>query len=173
MYYALVMTNIKSLTVRDGVGQVPLHHALCSDNVSLGSIKLLLDASPDSLFIADNDGTLPFHVACGFSTADIVEYLTEHFTVSSFGSSIKDMWGNTPLHYACRYGKLDTVKLLLEKQEYIDSVSVRNDDGNLPIQLLCEAPRLGLRNKIDRESTEYTETIWLLLRCCPETVVNW
>jgi len=172
MYYALVMTNIKSLTVRDGVGQVPLHHALCSDNVSLGSIKLLLDASPDSLFIADNDGTLPFHVACGFSTADIVEYLTEHFTVSSFGSSMKDMWGNTPLHYACRFGKCDIVKLLLKKQEYIDSVSIRNDDNNLPIQLLCEAPRLGLK-KIDRESTEYTETIWLLLCCCPETVINW
>ena len=174
MYYALVMTkNIKLFTTRDEVGQVTFHRALCSDNVSLGSIKLLLDAHPDSLFIADNDGTLPFHVACGFSSSDIVEYLTNHFKVSSFGGSIKDMWGNTPLHYACRYGKLDTVKLLLEKQEYIDSVSVRNDDGKLPIQLLCEAPRLGLRMKIDRESTEYTETIWLLLRCCPETVVNW
>ena len=171
--YYLDAKDTKSLTVRDDIGQVPLHHALCSDNISLGSIKVLLEASPDSLFIADNDGTLPFHVACGFSSSDIVEYLTNHFKVSSFGGSIKDMWGNTPLHYACRYGKLDTVKLLLDKQEYIDSVSVRNDDDKLPIQLLCEAPRLGLRKKIDRESTQYTETIWLLLRCCPETVVNW
>jgi len=145
---------------------------MLSAQASLGSIKLLLERKPDSLFIADNDGTLPFHVACGFSSADIVDYLMDHFTVSSFGGSMKDMWGNTPLHYACRFGKCDIVKLLLKKQEYIDSVSIRNDDNNLPIQLLCEAPRLGLK-KIDRESTEYTETIWLLLRCCPETVINW
>jgi len=170
--YHLKAKDVKSLTVRDEVGQVPLHHALRNRQASLGSIKLLLERKPDSLFIADNDGTLPFHVACGFSTADMVDYLMDHFTVSSFGGSMKDMWGNTPLHYACRFGKCDIVKLLLEKQEYIDSVSVRNDDDNLPIQLLCEAPRLGLK-KIDRESTEYTETIWLLLCRCPETVVNW
>jgi len=170
--YHIKVKDVKSLTVRDEVGQVSLHHALRNGQASLGSIKLLLERKPDSLFIADNDGTLPFHVACGFSSADIVDYLMDHFTVSSFGGSMKDMWGNTPLHYACRFGKCDIVKLLLKKQEYIDSVSIRNDDNNLPIQLLCEAPRLGLK-KIDRESTEYTETIWLLLCCCPETVINW
>ena len=171
--------NVDSLLVRDEVGQVPLHHALYDNHASLGSIKMLLEASPDSLFIADNDGTMPLHVACGFSTADIVEYLIDYFT-TSFGEDRrpniirkKDKWGNTPLHYACRGAKCDTVRALLGKQEHIAFVSKRNDDEKLPIHLLCDARKLGLPNKVDTESIEYTEALWLLLRHCPETIVNW
>ena len=167
------------MLVRDEVGQVPLHHALYDNQASLGSIKTLLEASPDSLFIADNDGTMPLHVACGFSTADIVEYLIDYFT-TSFGEDRrpniirkKDKWGNTPLHYACRGAKCDTVRALLGKQEHIAFVSKRNDDEKLPIHLLCDARKLGLPNKVDTESIEYTEALWLLLRHCPETIVNW
>ena len=169
----------KLLTVRDEVGQVPLHHALYDSNVLLGSIKLFLEASPDSLFIADNDGTLPFHVACGCGSAEIVEYLTDYF-IASFGEERRsnmikeDKWGNTPLHYACRGAKCDVIKVLLEKhQEHTTSISERNDDDKLPIQLLCDARRLGLFKKVDTESIEYTEALWLMLRHCPETIVNW
>lgn len=96
-----------TLTVRDSDGQVPLHRALYDNHASLGSIKLLLEANPDSLFIADNNDTLPLHVACGRGSADIVEYLVDYFA-TSFGEERrpnimqkKDKWGNTPLHYAC------------------------------------------------------------------------
>ena len=178
--YYYKSTETKSLIVRDEWGQILLHHALYDNHASLGSIKLLLEASPDSLFIADNDGIMPLHVACAFKPVEVVEYLIDYFT-TSFGddkcSNImlkKDKWGNTPLHYACRYGKCDLVQLLLEKhQEHTTSISERNDDDKLPIHLLCDARRLGLRNKVDTESIEYTEALWLLLRQCPETIVNW
>jgi len=179
-YYVQAKRNHTSaLTVRDSDGQVPLHHALYDKNASLGSIKLLLEASPDSLFIADNDDTLPLHVACGRGSAEIVEYLVDYFA-ESFGEERrpnimlkKDKWGNTPLHYACHYGKCEVVKVLLGKQKHTVTVSERNGDGKLPIQLLCDPPRIGFNKRINPESVEYTEALWLLLRNCPETVVNW
>ena len=178
-YFKANMKHTSTLTQRDSDGQVPLHHALCDNHATLGSIKLLLEASPDSLFIADNDGIMPLHMACGFSSAEIVEYLVNYFA-ASFGEERrpnimlkKDKWGNTPLHYACHYDKCDVVKVLLGKQKHTVTVSERNDDGKLPIQLLCDPPRIGFDKRIDREGVEYTEALWLLLRNCPETIVNW
>jgi len=72
------------------------------------------------------------------------------------------------------FGKCDVVKVLLGKQKHTITVLERNDDGKLPIQLLCDPPRIGFyKRRIDPESVEYTEALWLLLRNCPETVVNW
>ena len=74
--------------------------------------------------------------------------------------------GNTALHLACRGAKHDTIALLLEKYDAV-SVSKRNAHGELPIDLLWESiSAVG-----DRESIEYTESVYRLLKAYPETVM--
>ena len=76
-----------------------------------------------------------------------------------------DIHKNYPLHYACRGGNCGVVKYLLGRR--VPSMSERNGANELPIHLLCECGE----DKVDRESQEYVETIWLLLLAYPETVL--
>ena len=73
---------------------------------------------------------------------------------------IVDNDGYSPLHTACHRGKCDVVSLILGEDNAF--VSVRSNDGKLPIQLLCEA------SSVDRDSIEYVEAMWLLIRHHPE-----
>ena len=73
---------------------------------------------------------------------------------------------NTALHFACRGAKYKTIALLLGKYDAV-SVSRRNAEGMLPIDVLCESDEV-----VDRESVEYTESLFRLLRAYPETVMN-
>jgi ankyrin repeat protein len=76
-----------------------------------------------------------------------------------------DSEGNTPLHCACRGAKYDTIALLLEKYDAA-SVSDRNIHKKLPIDLLWESEAVS-----DRESNEYLDSIFRLLRSNPEMMM--
>ena len=60
--------------------------------------------------------------------------------------------------------KHDSISMLLEKYAAA-SVSKRNADGKLPIDLLWESNEVS-----DRESVEYTESIFRLIRANPEMI---
>ena len=62
--------------------------------------------------------------------------------------------------------KYDTISLLLEKFGAA-SVSKRNAHKKLSIDLLWESNEVQ-----DRESVEYTEIVFRLLKAYPETVMN-
>ena len=90
---------------------------------------------------------------------DMFEYLNEY------------VYKGYPLHYACRGGNLGVIKYLLSNHLplVVSSVSERWIDNKMPIHLLCEA----WKDKVnDRESTEYIETIWLLLLTNPEALIH-
>jgi len=147
----------------DDNGQLPLHTAL-QHNVRLGSIKLLVKGNPSAIRNIDINFALPLHVACQHhSSAAVIQYLVGLDT--SILDAI-DRQGNTALHYACRGAKYDNIALLLEKYDAV-SVSKRNAHGKLPIDLLWESSAVE-----DRESIEYTESVFRLLRAYPETVMN-
>jgi len=74
---------------------------------------------------------------------------------------------NTALHYACRGAKYDTIALLLDNYDSV-SVSKRNAHGKLPVDLLFVSDRVS-----DRESVEYTETVFRLLTAYPEAIMNY
>jgi ankyrin repeat protein len=161
--YARQARDRTVITTRDQNGQLPLHRAL-SDNVTLGSIKLLVKGNPSAIRTPDNAGALPLHLACQHQeSASIVAYLIglDQTTLQAF-----DEKGNTVLHYACRGAKYDTITLLLEKYGGI-SVSRRNAHNQLPIHLLLESKEVS-----DREDTRYVESIYRLLRAYPETVMG-
>ena len=151
------------MTTPDENGQLPLHTAL-QNNVRLGSIKLLVKGNPSAVRVVDSSGVWPLHVACQHhDSASVIQYL---IGLAATTLRAVDFGNNTALHYACCGAKYDTIALLLEKYDAI-SVSKRNAHKQLPIDLLWESNEV-----IDRESIEYTDSVFRLLKAYPETVMN-
>ena len=154
------------MTTPDDNGQLPLHRAL-QNNASLVSIQLLVKGNPSAIRTADNNLAMPLHIACEHhDSAAVVQYLLDQLDTRTLRAV--DIDNNTALHYACRSAKHDLMALLLEKYDAV-SVSTRNVDGKLPIDLLWES------KDSDRESVKYTESVFQLLKAHPEMLVmsNW
>jgi ankyrin repeat protein len=156
-------STARQMKKRDENGQLPLHQAL-HDNVTLGSIKLLVKRNPSVILTPDNSGALPLHVACQHTdSTKIVDYLVG---LDSNTLTAVDREGNTALHHACHGAKYDTIALLLEKYGAV-SVSQSNVCNKLPIHLLFESKAV-VNTAGD---TKYLESVFQLLRAYPETVM--
>jgi ankyrin repeat protein len=163
LVYSRQASDHRLMITSNEQGHLPLHTAL-QNNVRLGSIKLLVKGNPSAIRSFDESGVIPLHVACQHhQSANVIHYLVELDTTTL---DTVDREGNTALHFACRSAKHDTIALLLEKYDAI-SVSKWNAHKKLPIDLLFESSEV-----FDRESTEYTESVFRLLRAYPETVMN-
>jgi ankyrin repeat protein len=163
LVYARKAKDHSLMTTPEDNGQLPLHMAL-QNNVRLGSIKLLVQGNPHAVQSPDNSGALPLHIACQHhDSTDIIDYLVE---LDKATLDAVDRDGNTALHYACRAAKYETITLLLEKYDAV-SVSKRNAQKKLPIELLWESNAVE-----DKESVEYIQSIFQLLKTYPETVMN-
>jgi ankyrin repeat protein len=163
LVYSRLASDHRLMMTPDKKGQLPLHTAL-HDNVRLGSIKLLVKGNPSAIRTFNNSGAIPLHVACQHhESTSVVQYLIERDATTL---RAVDFDHNTVLHYACRGVKYDTVALLLDKFDAV-SVSKRNAHKKLPIDILLESDEV-----LDRESTEYTECVFRLLRAYPETTMN-
>ena len=160
LVYARQAKDLRLMNTPDDSGMLPLHKAL-RNNVRLGSIKLLVRGNPSAIRSFDDNGVIPLHVACQYhNSACVVQYLLDLNTAIL---KAVDYDNNTALHYACRGAKYDNVALLLEKYDAV-SVSKRNAQKKLPIDLLWE------NDQVNRDSVEYTETIFRLLKAHPETL---
>ena len=107
----------------------------------------------------DDNGQLPLHTAL----QNNVRLGSIKLLVNGNPSAVRavDRQGNTALHYACRRAKHDMIALLLAKS----FVSRRNAHDKLPIHLLWESNQVS-----DRESLEYMECVFRLLRADPEMI---
>ena len=98
-------------------------------------------------------------IACEFSSLKVVKLLHElsGHTLDQF----------SPLHYACRGGNCAVVKYLFDSHASLvaSAVVTPDSDDKLPIHLLCQAGKE--EDKVDCDSPEYIETIWLLLTSNP------
>eukprot|EP00984_Skeletonema_dohrnii_P006061 scaffold2141_cov223-Skeletonema_dohrnii-CCMP3373.AAC.9 len=163
LVYARQAKNHRMMTTPDDNGQLPLHTAL-QNNVRLGSIKLLVKGNPAAAQSPDNSGALPLHVACQrHESADVIQYLVG---LDAATLEAVERKGNTALHFACHYARHEFIALLLGKYNGI-SVSKRNAHGKLPIDLLLES-----NDVLDRDSVEYTESVFQLLKAYPEMVMT-
>ena len=103
------------------------------------------------------------HIACQHhDSTDVIEYLIGLHTLTL---DALDRDGNSALHYACRGAKYDTIALLLEKYDAL-SVSKRNDENKLPIDLLWESNVVN-----DKEEVAYTESVFRLLQAHPSEMI--
>ena len=163
LVYVRQAKNIHIMTTHNDTLQLPLHTAL-QTNVTLGSIKLLVKGNRAALLSPDNSGALPLHIACEHhGSSNVVKYLIGLVTASL---AVLDRERNAALHYACRGAKYRTIVLLLEEYNGM-SVSKQNTQRKLPIELLWESDAVE-----DRESTEYVESVFQLLKAYPETLMN-
>lgn len=161
LVYARQAKDHRLITTLDDNGQLPLHTAL-QNNASLGSIKLLVKGNSDAIQSPDNNGALPLHVACQHhDSTSVVQYL---LCLDEAALNYVDMDNNTVLHCACRGAKHEPIALLLDKYDAA-SVSKKNADGKLPIDLLWESNKVS-----DRESLEYTGSVFQLMRANPQMV---
>eukprot|EP00986_Skeletonema_menzelii_P010992 scaffold5514_cov139-Skeletonema_menzelii.AAC.1 len=161
--YARQAKDLRLLTKPDEDGRLPLHKAL-QNNVRLGSIKLLVKGNPSAIRNVDSNFAMPLHVACQHhDSTSVIQYLLD---LDMRTLRAVDIDNNTALHHACRGAKYDNISLLLEKYDAL-SVSKQNVHGKLPINLLWESDAVE-----DRESVEYTESIFRLLRAYPEMVMT-
>ena len=162
LFYARQAKDHRLMTTPDDNGRLPLHKAL-QNNVRLGSIKLLVKGNPEALQSANNSGSLPLHVACmHHDSVNVIQYLVELDT-STLDAVDRD--GDTALHYACLGARYHVIELLLEKYGAV-SVSTRNKDGKLPIDLLWES------TAVEERSIEYAESVYRLLRANPEMMMG-
>ena len=163
VYLRQVRDN-RLVTIPDENGQLALHRAL-QNNVRLGSIKLLVLGNLLALLSPDNSGALPLHVACKHhDSTDVIRYLVGDTYTSTLEAVDTD--GNSALHYVCCGARYEIIAMWLEKFDAV-SVSKRNADEKLPIDLLWESDLVS-----DRESVEYTESVYRLLRAYPDMIMG-
>ena len=160
LVYARQAKDLRLMTTPDDSGQLPLHIAI-RKNATLGSIKLLVKGNPHAVQSLDNRGSLPLHLAAHHDCTRVVQYLAGLDTSTL---DAVDSEGKTVLHCACRGAKYDTIAMILDKYDAV-SVSKRNAQKKLPIDLLWESNEV-----LDRESVEYTESVFRLLKAYPETL---
>ncbi len=163
LVYARQAKDPSLMAALDDNGHLPLHKALQND-VSLGSIKLLVKGYPHAVQSPDNSGALPLHIACEHhDSARVIRFLVGLDTDTST-LEVVDRESNTALHLACRGARHETISLLLDQFDAV-SVSKRSVDKKLPIDLLFESD-------VDRESVAYTESVYRLLRAYPEMIMG-
>ena len=147
------------LSTQDENGQLLLHRALLDSEVTLGTIKLLLTGYPHAVCVHDHKGTLPLHIASEFKDLDIVKELMENTGGDLL--AVCDSTQDYPLHRACRGGHFDTVSYFINMSTV--SVSSRNSDGKLPIELLAES-------ESNKDSLAYVEALWQMIKAYPDIV---
>jgi len=161
--YAHKAKDTTTMMTPDENGWLPLHHAL-KDNAPLGSIKLLLKGNPSALMTANVNISFPLHIACEFSSINVVKYLIK---LDVNGRILEHCGTNkdSVLHFVCRGGNLGVIEYLLDNHASL--VSDMNTDNKLPFHLLLEE----CGDDRVQKSLEFTEVCFLLLRAHPETVM--
>ena len=160
--YARQAKDHRQMMTPDDNGRLPLHRAL-ANNVTLGSIKLLVKGNPSAIRIIDDSGALPLHVACQYhDSASVVQHLLD---LNLRTLRAVDYDNNTALHLACSGAKYDIIALLLESNNAVPA-SKQNGHKKLPIELLWES------SVVDRDSIEYTGSVYRVLKAYPEMITN-
>jgi ankyrin repeat protein len=137
---------------------LPLHYALMNDEpLPLGTIKLLANAQRIDEECPTRS-TLPLHLACMFSTLNVVKYLVGQNN-TLLGE--KDSEGNYPLHHACIGGNLKIIYYLVKQDGATESMSTANKDGDSPINLLV---------KYAPSAFKFPPITFFLLQAMPQTV---
>ena len=129
------------------------------DNAPFGSIKLLVEA----LRSIGHTNSFPLNTACEFSSVKVVRYLVELDSVP-----VDRLASLQLLHFACRGGNLGVIKYFLDDHVSLVASAEVNENGELPIHLLCEAGK----DKVDCVSAEYIDIIWRMLLASPEALVG-
>lgn len=131
--YLLLKAFCGAVSVKDRIGNIPLHYA-CYPNTNYNAFQLLLQATKkaDAVMERNSIGQTALHFACMFDAPKLVVEDLLHFAPSSV--SCRDDGGNTPLHLAFSHrSSLDLKQsLILFGGEMLLAIS--NEKNKLPLQ---------------------------------------
>eukprot|EP00956_Cyclotella_meneghiniana_P015689 scaffold24280_cov55-Cyclotella_meneghiniana.AAC.6 len=140
----------------DGNGELPIHRALRNRDVSMGGIKLMMAANPNSINVINSNGHNLLHIASRACNFDTVKYLAgcDDDVLKTLDNN-----ENLPLHYACLGGNVDVIPFIIEQSTF--GVTQQNSDKLTPMELLL------YEAECDRDSMEYVEAVRCLLLANP------
>eukprot|EP00956_Cyclotella_meneghiniana_P028649 scaffold67433_cov24-Cyclotella_meneghiniana.AAC.1 len=142
-------------------GQLLIHQALQSANILAGTLKLMVADNPSSVTTANNQGSIPLHIACQMGNLDAVTLL---IGIDKDSLKTGDLSGNLPLHLACKHGRCEIIPCILEQSAY--GVTLQNNEKQTPIELLF------YEAECDRDSMVYVEAIRRLLQVNPVDILK-
>ena len=124
-----------------GATGLPLHYYLArTSNIDIDIVKMLVEAYPQSLMVADETWPLyPAHAAAYDSIPDdlhkVVEYLLE-FNPTSL--RVLDGEGNTPLHMVCESKSVNLSLVQLLFNSWPEAIRMPGEDNCFPVHLLFQ-----------------------------------
>ena len=133
-------------TSAEGSLLTPLHTVCYNKNATLGMVQLLIDACPESLRRANNDGWTPLHILCNNkvivdSTAeDILCLLLERYPEAVRRAQTN---GALPIHIAAGQGSksFEFCRMLIEA--YPGSERIETSGGQIPLYFACRSGTLA------------------------------
>eukprot|EP00814_Leptocylindrus_danicus_P000397 CAMPEP_0116007568 /NCGR_PEP_ID=MMETSP0321-20121206/2372_1 /TAXON_ID=163516 /ORGANISM="Leptocylindrus danicus var. danicus, Strain B650" /LENGTH=1058 /DNA_ID=CAMNT_0003476279 /DNA_START=100 /DNA_END=3273 /DNA_ORIENTATION=- len=112
---------------------LPIHKA-CELHAPPEVITALIQAYPESVLSADQNGRLPIHLACcRGATANVVNLLLQHGGEASL--TYKDSQGRLPLHVACVHGAAERVINML-LNAYPESIDAEDKSGRTAVKII-------------------------------------
>ena len=125
--------NVNAVTT---AGDTPLHLALSSYDEN--AVKFLISKGQCDLTLQNDDGKLPFHIACEKHSITIIQLVDV-----CDDADLQTVSGDSPLHLACRRGNKDIVDYLVKVRHC--NLRVHNNDNELPLHIACEtSTELGI-----------------------------
>ena len=112
-------------TIRNFLGELPLHIIVCSKNPDTTILRLL---SQCDINLQTQAGDTPLHIACRNGSQHTVEYLV---TVTNCDTGLINSTGELPLHIACQKQDLDVVRLVGERVMDVTSHVTKQGDSLL------------------------------------------
>ena len=125
---------IDDINIHDNNGDTPLHVAVKQTFFDI--VKFLLRNYKCDVNISNKKGELPLHTACTINSLEMIKILIEEGGSGQCTYQTND--GNSPLHIACRNGAIEIVEYLVESCDCRPSMTLRNDQGRLPIDYACK-----------------------------------
>lgn len=154
----LINANPSALVKKNDYGFAPLHCVCRAYQPRMGIVQALLEASPSCVALTTHAGETPIHMASSNSGAFVG--VLQLLTMAQNGlqqndnrkkqplvpetKAMTNKVGNTPLHDACfRGAPFEHIETLaMSNPEWI---SVRNNGGYSPFQILCKNGRIDER----------------------------
>mmetsp|Transcript_4753 Transcript_4753/g.10492 ORF Transcript_4753/g.10492 Transcript_4753/m.10492 type:complete len:630 (-) Transcript_4753:29-1918(-) len=151
----LIELDPTSLQCTDTYGLVPLHNALCNNNITMKIILLLLEGWQESIHQRDCNRSLPIHLLCKNGELNTNTKLNVLRTIiDAYPESLLDRNGNNdlPIHIASRFQDRAFCKVLIGACP--ECLSMVDACGFLPFHLACESGPLDTAKYIFEERPE-------------------
>ncbi|MCC8484219.1 MAG: ankyrin repeat domain-containing protein [Rickettsia endosymbiont of Labidopullus appendiculatus] len=127
----MLLNNGADIKAPDKYGYTPLHFACTQDHT--GVIAMLLAKGAETK-VQNKNGHTPLHFACYKGDSDAVGILLKN--KAEINAKSND--GSTPLHLACLKGHIEVIKELLKIPIIVDSLTMKNNKGEISLELIAE-----------------------------------